>query len=162
VKTLLLMRHAKAQPDSGDDKARQLEPEGREDAQRVGRFMRDLLGAPEAIVASDAVRAHQTAEIVAAALDASDRLTLNPDAYTFETEPLRAVLRSAPDVATVLLIAHSPALEGVTGQLVGTNAREVALPPAGFAHLTFETDDWAAIEPGSARLMGMVTPATVP
>jgi phosphohistidine phosphatase SixA len=55
--TLLLMRHAKAEPDSGDDKARQLVPEGRQDAARIGALIRDVFGAPEAIIASDAVRA---------------------------------------------------------------------------------------------------------
>lgn len=161
MKTLLLMRHAKAEPDAGDDKARQLIAEGRHDADRVGRFMAEEFGAPGSIVASDAVRARQTAEIVAEALGVPDRLMLDPMAYTFENEQLLAVLKAAPDVSMLLLISHSPALEDVTGQLVGTSARQVALPPGGFAHLAFESDRWDSVAVGSARLLGLVTPATV-
>jgi phosphohistidine phosphatase len=158
--TLLLMRHAKAEPDSGDDKARQLVPEGRQDAARIGALIRDVFGVPEAIIASDAVRARQTADIVAEVLAASERITVNPDAYTFETEQLLSVLRDAPTVSSLLLIAHSPALEGMTADLVGTDAREVRLPPGGFAHLAFEREAWAAVETESARLLGVATPAT--
>jgi phosphohistidine phosphatase len=161
MKTLLLMRHAKAEPDAGDDKARQLVPEGRQDAGRIGRFMHGEFGTPGSIVASDAVRARQTAEIVANALGVPERLLFEPQAYTFEPEQLLSVLKRAPDVSLLLLIAHSPALEEMTGQLVGTSATQVRLLPGGFVHLTFASDRWDAIEMGAARLLGLVTPATI-
>lgn len=160
MKTLLLMRHAKAEPGSGDDKARQLVLEGRQDADRVGQFMRGEFGAPGSIIASDAVRAHQTAAIVASALGIPDRVRLDPRAYTFEADLLLAVLRAAPDVSLLLLIAHSPAVEEMAGQLIGTSSRQVRLPPGGFMRLAFESEGWEDIEPGTARLLGLVTPAT--
>jgi phosphohistidine phosphatase len=161
MKTLVLMRHAKAEPDSGGDKARQLVPEGRQDAGRIGQFMLGEFGAPGSIIASDAVRARQTAEIVANALDVPDCLMLEPKAYTFEAEQLLAVLKAAPDVSLLLLIAHSPALEEMTGHLVGTSAAQVRLPPGGFVLLVFASDRWDAIEMDSARLLGLVTPASL-
>jgi len=161
MKTLLLMRHAKAEPDTGDDKARQLLPEGRQDAGRIGQFMRGEFGEPGSVVASEAVRARQTSEIVANALGVPDRVLLEPRAYTFEGGELLAVLRDALDVSLLLLIGHSPALEEMTAQLVGTSAAQVRLPPGGFMHLAFESERWDAIEMGAARLLGLVTPDTL-
>ena len=161
MRTLLLMRHARAEPDTGDDKARQLLPEGRQDAGRIGHFMHGEFGKPGSVVASEAVRARQTSQIVASALGVPDRVLVEPRAYTFEGDELLAVLRDAPDVSFLLLIAHSPALEEMTGKLVGTSAAQVRLPPGGFVHLVFESERWDDVEAGAARLLGLVTPATL-
>ena len=166
MKTLYLMRHAKPVPETDDDKARPLTPEGRQDARRVGAFLRALVDAPDpipfpdAIIASEAVRARETAEIVAAELGATALLTIEPNAYTFKPEGLLPVLRDAPDVDAVLIVAHNPALEGVTVDLVGTHPVEVRLPPGGFVHLLLDVDTWTAVTTRSARLLGLVTPAT--
>ena len=62
---LILLRHGKAE-DHGHlqgDGARQLVPKGREQAQRVAIFLRDVGLLPHLVLTSPLVRARQTAEI---------------------------------------------------------------------------------------------------
>ena len=68
MKTLLILRHAKTQPDApGGDRLRNLTERGHRDAATIGGVINSLVGTPELIVTSDANRARQTAEIVAEA-----------------------------------------------------------------------------------------------
>ena len=74
MKTLLIMRHGKAEDDSPDgDKGRRLTPKGERDAAFIGGRMAARFGGPDWVVASDAVRARQTAEIAANARRISAR-----------------------------------------------------------------------------------------
>ncbi|MFU8827788.1 MAG: SixA phosphatase family protein, partial [Brevefilum sp.] len=67
MKTLLLMRHAKSswKDDNLTDHARPLKKRGRKDAKRIAQVMdkNDLI--PDLILSSSAVRAAETAEIIA-------------------------------------------------------------------------------------------------
>src|SRR5688500_18990110 len=69
MKTLLMLRHAKAEPpDEGmSDRDRPLAPRGEKEAPQLGYWLRDQELMPAAILASSAARAKATAELVAAA-----------------------------------------------------------------------------------------------
>lgn len=68
VRMLLVLRHGKAQPEGPHgDKSRTLVERGRHDSASMGRLLAQLDGEIDLIVASDASRARETAEIVAAA-----------------------------------------------------------------------------------------------
>src|SRR5579875_651208 len=70
MKMLVLMRHGKAEAhSSGSDKGRVLTERGRRQASAIARGIASAGQRPDRIVSSDAVRARQTAEIVAEALD---------------------------------------------------------------------------------------------
>jgi len=72
VRTLLILRHAKTQPDApAGDHARALTERGHRDAATIADHIRNVIGTPDAIVTSDATRARQTASIVAAALEST-------------------------------------------------------------------------------------------
>ena len=159
TKTLFILRHAKAQPDAPrGDRARELTGRGLRNTAAIGAHLHATIDSPDAIVTSDARRARQTAEIVAAACDFTAPLTLEPKIYAADLDSLLQVVRALPDGAdTALLVGHNPGLEMLSAMLAGA-AGEVSLPTAGLVHLEFEVARWGEVQPGSARWHGLTTP----
>jgi phosphohistidine phosphatase len=163
MKTLLILRHAKAQQDAPKgDRARNLTQRGRRDAATMGAYVADALGRPDAIVASDAARARETAEAVAAATGFESSLTIAPAIYAADLDTLVAVVRDLPDAAdSVVLVGHNPGFEELTAALAGVDEDEIRLPTAGLARLAFDVDAWSAVRPGGGRLEGIATPRSL-
>jgi len=160
MKTLLVLRHAKAQPDAPHgDWARDLIDRGRRNAQTMGEFIRDRIGRPDAIVSSDAHRARQTAEIAAEAIGYDAPITLEHAIYEAWPADLIDVVRSFREEAnTVLVVGHNPGFENLVVALVGLGPSEVRLPTAGLAHLELSVAEWSQVGPSSARLVAVHTP----
>ena len=163
MKTLLILRHAKTQPDSpAGDPARELTERGHRNAAAMGAYIHNLIGTPDAIVTSDATRARQTAEIVASAVDFTAPLTVEPRIYAADPETLLAVLRRIPDgVQTVIIVGHNPGFEELAAALAGNAEHEVRLPTSGLALLEFDVEGWDAVRAGAGRLREIATPRTI-
>jgi phosphohistidine phosphatase len=163
MKTLLILRHGKAQPDAPDgDRARELTERGQRASALMGDYIRSTIGVPDAILTSDATRAQQTAEIAAEAIGFSGELTLVPQIYAADLRTLQAVVRSIIDeVDLALLTGHNPGLEELAASLAGIDEDDVRLPTAGVAHLEFDVDKWDLARKGTARWRGIATPKTV-
>jgi phosphohistidine phosphatase len=163
MKTLLILRHGKAQPDGPDgDKARELVERGRRASALMGDYIASTIGVPDAILTSDATRAKQTAEIAAEAAGFSGSLTVVPQLYAADLRTSQAVVRSILDeVDTALLVGHNPGFEELAASLAGIDVDDVRLPTAGLAHLEFDIDHWDAARAGKGRWRGIATPKTV-
>ncbi|HEY7034602.1 MAG TPA: histidine phosphatase family protein [Thermomicrobiales bacterium] len=157
MKTLLILRHAKAQPDSPQgDWSRDLAERGRRDAPKMGNLIRERIGPPDAIVSSDAHRARQTAELAAAAIGFDAAIVFDHAIYDGGLADLTGVVQSLPQTAgTVLLVGHNPGMEALVAYLSGT---EVRLPTAGLAHLALDVDRWVDAGERSGRLVVSYTP----
>lgn len=162
MKTLLILRHAKTQPDAPDgDHARQLTERGHRDAAAMAVYIRERIGTPDAIVTSDARRAMQTAEILAEGLGFAKGLTIEPRIYAAGLAALLDVVRPLPaDADLVILVGHNPGFEELAGALASEDV-EVRLPTSAFAHLEFEASHWAAVQPGTGRLREVATRHTI-
>jgi phosphohistidine phosphatase len=154
MKSLLLLRHAKTQPDApAGDHARHLTKRGERDARTIAEHIRVTTGAPEAIATSDARRAVQTAEIVAPIIGFISPLTVEPRIYAADLDTLLDVVRELPDTADrVILVGHNPGFEELTAALVGADQDEIRLPTSGLAHLAFEVSRWADVGEGTGTL----------
>jgi phosphohistidine phosphatase len=159
MKRLLILRHAKAQPDApAGDHPRHLTTRGRRDAAAIGAHINQTIGRPDEIVSSDAVRARQTAELVAEATGYSAPLTLEPGIYGAGVDSLLQAVRTRPDTAeTVVLVGHNPGLEELVAALAPTDD-PVELPTAGLAQIEFDLPRWREIRPGSGLRRGLTTP----
>jgi phosphohistidine phosphatase len=113
-----LIRHAEAGDDAPRDEARTLTLRGRADAWRVGRALAARGVQFSLMVSSPLVRALQTAEIVAAAVEHPGRV-LASDLILPEASAARVVafLRSLADQRSVALVAHEPILSAVAAAL---------------------------------------------
>jgi phosphohistidine phosphatase len=124
-----LMRHGEARPE-GDDPQRPLTDAGRQSVERVARRIALIDLRLDGIYHSGILRARQTAEILAAQLDAMppvhERSGLRPlDAV----EPVaKWLLGDASEDAALALVGHLPFLERLASQLiVGDESRQVLL-----------------------------------
>jgi phosphohistidine phosphatase len=180
MKTLIVMRHGHAQteidnglsPDEWHilDHARELEPEGRAAAESTAEQIRDRVGVPDAIVASDAVRARQTAECVAAALGFSEPVHLEAGAYDGADpaplatgEELLEVVKEFPANADIVLfVAHAPGVDRLAERLTGAEDEAFALQRAGAAHLELDVPGWSEAGPSAARLLAEIEPGLPP
>ena len=164
MKTLVLMRHGKAQADSPEgDHARELNKRGRRQAAAMGSYIGREIGIPDAIITSDASRAEMTAELAAEAMGYVGDLTLVPQIYEADVNTLLAVVRSIlDDVNTALVVGHNPGFEEVAAALAGIDEDDVLLPTAAYAHLTFDTDSWDSARRGTGRWEGIMTPKDLP
>jgi phosphohistidine phosphatase len=122
MRRLFLLRHAKAVPatDPLTDSARPLAERGLRDARLIGERLRQHPVHPDLILSSPAVRALQTAEIVAATLDyAREEITLERRLYLAEPATLLAVIAAqSTENETLLVVGHNPGLTDLAHQLL--------------------------------------------
>ncbi|MBK1736132.1 hypothetical protein CKO15_12795 [Halorhodospira abdelmalekii] len=155
TKELLLIRHAKS---SWEDPAladweRPLAPRGERAAPEMGRRLLQQGRVPEQLVSSEAVRARQTAKLLAEAMGL-DRQQIAVDPRLYEAGPNEwlAVIRDQPDCYhRIALIGHNPALEQVARQLLGLQTSKVPTAAVIYAHLSI--DAWAEADAACAELI---------
>jgi phosphohistidine phosphatase len=106
-----IMRHAKSDWDVGGraDFERPLAPRGERDAGRMAKWLSTQAFVPEQIISSTAVRAVQTARIVAAALGGIP-ITCSDRLYLAELDILVETL-AQPPAQNWMLVGHNPGLE---------------------------------------------------
>ncbi len=139
MKRLLLLRHAhaeKAQPDS-DDIDRPLSARGRAEALDAAECIAAAQLHCQAVLCSSAVRARQTAVIVAAQLDLAEALKIEPALYLGSQEALLGpVRRCAHELNTVLMVGHNPGLSELAQHFNHAGTR-IELRTAGLCVLRF-------------------------
>jgi phosphohistidine phosphatase len=154
VKRLTLMRHADAQwkdPEVADF-ARPLNRRGHSEAESMGRRLIELTLIPDLIVTSSARRAAQTAEII------TQELSLPPRSIRYEEalylggaqDILKLVRTMGPRVSHLMIIGHNPGISEAAHLLVP--GRETGgLSTAALCSITFDIEQWSAVEPSTAR-----------
>jgi phosphohistidine phosphatase len=172
MRRLMLLRHAKTENDapSGRDQDRRLDDRGRKDAAEIGGFVASHPPFPDYALVSPAVRAHQTWELVWAAM--KDRVPpphveLVPDIYGADPAQLLQCIRdvAAGDPQRLLLVGHNPGIHELAlaltdggGDAAGRSALADNLPTSGLAIFDFETDDWNDVAFRRGRLVLFVSP----
>lgn len=152
---VLLIRHGEAiDPRSGPDGSRHLTRRGREVSRAVARALEGRGVVPTVIYTSPLVRAVQTAEILAHAIDHRDPVLVHdhlvPNATTARA---LAVLDLHDDDDIVALISHEPTVHTLAGHLTGLGG--------GFPG--FRTSGAAVIDlaGGVGQLVGRLDPSTM-
>lgn len=151
MKDLILIRHAKSSwKDAGlDDRERPLNKRGERDAPEMGARLARRRSRPDLIVSSPAVRALETARIIARKLGYPRKdIVVKDRLYGAGVVELIDVIRNAPEsVATLMLFGHNPGLTELANHL---GPRPIPnLPTCGVLHLKFEADVWPVV--GYAR-----------
>jgi phosphohistidine phosphatase len=154
MKTLALLRHAKAEADSpGGDFERSLSARGREDAERMGQEMRRLGLRFDRILASAARRVVDTVE-------AAGDLSPDYDArlYNASTEMLLEVIGSVDDgVGSLLIVGHNPGIERIAARLTANAIED--FPTAALAEIVLPIEHWRDVRDARGRLVRFVAPS---
>jgi phosphohistidine phosphatase len=120
MKRLLLLRHGEAEPAAAanSDFERALTPHGRLQALAAAHQLSRARHLPETMIVSPALRARETALIVAARLERVRALQFESTAYPGSPEALRQLIHMAPSESrTLLLVGHNPGLSDLARQL---------------------------------------------
>jgi phosphohistidine phosphatase len=158
MKTLILLRHAKASRDdlSLKDFDRPLNHRGEDDARLMGRYLRNEKLVVDAVVSSPAKRALTTTELFLKAANISLEPALEDRIYEAGlSQLLRIVSEMDSSYNTVLLIGHNPGFEELAESLTGQYIR---LPTAALAVIDLSVDRWSDARPRSGKLRALVTP----
>ncbi len=155
MKTLYLLRHAKAVPESSlGDARRGLAKRGRKAAKAMAEFLGKLVPAPELVLCSAAARTRETLELVLPALDPPPAVSYEDGLYLAEASELLERLRKLPkNSQSVLLVGHNPGLHELGARLAVDPGRLAeGFPTAALAALQIP-GSWAELEWQQARLV---------
>ena len=159
MKVLYLLRHAKSSwddPPQSADFDRPLNERGRRAVPVVAGFVREKGIRPGAVVSSPALRARQTAELLAA--DAGFDAPVRFDARVYEAHALdllKIITEAGEPAAELMMVGHNPGLEDLIGRLTGERVR---LPTAALVRVELKVDGWAEAGEGCGRLDWVFTP----
>lgn len=145
MKTLLIFRHAKSSWDdpSLDDHDRPLNARGLKTAVRMGQLIKETNLLPKAILSSSAVRAMETAKIIAKSSGYHGKILKAGNFFPGETDDYLQALSGQNDQCSIIMIVgHNPGLEVFLEHLTG---RKEPLPTAALAQVKLPIDSWAQL-----------------
>ena len=158
------MRHGKSAWETGakSDFERPLAPRGERDTPRIARWLRSQVKGPFHIVSSPALRARQTAVLVAKELGVDpDEVDWRRDIYDATVQELLSMLAAtvSPNETTVL-IGHNPGLEELATYLVDPKglSEEPKLLPTSAAICMELPPGWAELRQGQCRVIAQMRP----
>jgi phosphohistidine phosphatase len=174
LKRLLLLRHAKTEPGGAgiDDHERALMARGREDAPKLGRYIRKQGYDPELILSSTSRRTAETVKLVTEELSSGSRVDYREALYLAPPEVILSLIRLAPDkITSAMVVGHNPGLEQLAGLLAREPLKrkerdrfdllEEKFPTAALAVLDFDIVHWRDVERGEGMLKDFVRPRDV-
>ncbi len=166
--TLMLLRHARAEAQSGDgDAGRALTAAGRSDAARLGVHLGRHGPVPALALVSAARRAGETFALVAEGLARAVPMQVEEGLYDAMPAQLRTTLQGvAADVGCLLVVGHNPGIaEAALALADGGDALErlrERFPPCGLAVVAFDAATWRDASAGGGRLQAFLTPDDLP
>jgi phosphohistidine phosphatase len=167
MKTLILLRHAKAVPNDDfiAEHDRPLAPKGEEDAALMGAYLREQKLIPDQVLCSSALRAQRTWQLASAKLGKnvpSERLR---EVYNAGSGSLFETLRRCANASNkVLVVGHNPGLQSLAVALAGSGDSDALaglrekFPTAALAVVDLDLDEWAALAPSRGALRAFVRP----
>lgn len=145
MKTIILMRHAKAEQGNFEvsDFDRKLTEKGRSDAEIAAKILTKKVKKIDLIVTSSAKRTLKTAKIIAENFDINKSNILSIDEiYEANTESYLHVIRNLNDetVKTVAIVGHNPTIGAMASIL--SNHQIFDFKPSSFAVFNLPIETW--------------------
>lgn len=151
---LLLLRHAHAGDPmrwTGPDEVRPLTEKGRQQSERLGRFLAAARLKPDVILTSPKTRAAETAGLVAASLGLGV-VVVDELGEPLDLGRVDHILNRAGDPRRPLLVGHDPDFSALAGELAGVS--ELPLRKATLVRI----DAVRPLRPGGGVLRWIVPP----
>jgi phosphohistidine phosphatase len=156
---LYVVRHGIAidreDPKCPPDPERYLTEEGIEKTKRVAAAVAELSASPDLLLSSPYVRAMQTAEIFAAALDYPKQKIRRTDLLLPGSEPTLFFRELAKDkqTSTLFIFGHAPQLDDIIASALGSKHHITSLKKAGVALLELKR-----VSPPNGQLLWLAPP----
>ena len=163
MKRLTLMRHGNAQwkDPQISDFDRPLNRRGTSEAEAMSRRLIELKLIPTLLLNSSAVRAQQTADIVARELGVAARNRYSEESLYLAAaaDILRVVHTMGPRIPHLMIVGHNPGITEVANLFAPSQPIE-ELGTAAVCSLTFDSRTWAHVEASNLREAQSEAPPT--
>jgi len=154
MKTLFLLRHAKAAMGSANTKDfdRPLNGRGLSDARMMGERLKASGVTLDLIVSSPALRAITTATVIAEVFEKTpENIILDRQIYLAGAPKLMQIISLLDESAdSVMLVAHNPALTDLSELLARSGIDNI--PTAGLVTIKLPIDHWLEIGEGDGNM----------
>lgn len=161
IKTLFLLRHAKAEAHDlkKNDHERRLIDKGIRHAEKMAKLVDTFRFKPEAIVTSSAARAAETAAIFADTLGLKNQLTVNDVLYSASQQVYLQTIQQLPDdLDNAMIVGHNPVLEDLLVSLSSRSPFHCKMPTCGLAVVHFHVTLWSEIRPATGIMRVLLYP----
>ncbi|MFF0424209.1 SixA phosphatase family protein [Streptomyces sp. NPDC004520] len=164
-RSIVLLRHAKADWNDESDHERPLAERGRKDAPVAGRRLAETGIAFDLALCSTALRTRETWKLAVHELPQRPKTVYEERMYEASLGELIALVNETSDeVKNLLLIGHNPGMHALADALAGEAEGETlarmnrsGFPTSAFAVLTFN-GSWKSVEHGVGKLVEFWTP----
>ena len=117
---LYFVRHAEAEDMASSDHARALTPRGIERTKTAGKVIQRLGIKPVQIFSSPRVRAKQTADIIATALN-QEVVVTDAVNFSFDLQHLRDLVKDMKSNSQIMFVGHNPSMSEIVNELTGAS-----------------------------------------
>jgi phosphohistidine phosphatase len=152
---LTLIRHAHASVSGGvgGDHERELDALGQDEAIEMAQRWCRRRDVPNALLSSTALRAQQTARVLAKAIGFSEAaIEVRRDLYGAGVERLLAAIEEAdPAHAHLAIVCHNPGISTFVRWLCAEV--HLGMPTCGVARIELDVQSWFGLEPRCGRLV---------
>ena len=152
MKTLYFIRHAKSSWKDPllKDFDRPLNSRGKRDAPFMANRLKEFNVTPDLILASPALRAKKTAQIIAQTLDCE--ITFEPRLYESSIRTYVEILHELDDnIKTLLIIAHNPEITLMCEWL--SDAILTNIPTCGIVGIEYSSPSFKSLGEGSGKML---------
>jgi phosphohistidine phosphatase len=160
MKTLYLVRHGKSSWEdlSLQDYERPLQGKGIRRTRKVAGYLFDQKVQPDLIVSSHALRAVETAKIIANILDYNPgQIVLDESIYFAGVEALEQLVLGLNDsLKKVLLVGHNPDITNFANLFL--HEKIDYMPTTGVVGVEFETESWSKALFAKREILFVVNP----
>jgi phosphohistidine phosphatase len=149
VKSLYIVRHAKAEPlDTlyGDDFERALADKGKQHAVDLGLFLRESVNFPEHVIASPSKRTRSTARRIMKALGRDEKeIEYAESIYESGLQSLIYLIASQSNQhRSLMIVGHNPGMHSLVNYF--NQMQLLHFPTCGCVKINFEIERWSDIE----------------
>ncbi|MCC5842868.1 MAG: histidine phosphatase family protein [Verrucomicrobia bacterium] len=156
MKTLILLRHAKASWSDGaeSDIERGLKPKGWRQAEKMSAHLAAEGIRPEKVFCSPSRRTRDTLGLFLKSWDmTAESVVFDDELYLANEKVLMEKIQALPDdLNRVLFLGHNPGFTDLANRLTPSEVYIKNVRPCGVVILEFEAESWRDIQPGEGRL----------
>ena len=162
MKILYIVRHAKSSWDdlSLSDHDRGLLPMGEKRTGKIAEWLKSKGIVPDKIISSTAVRAYETARILARGINYPEgKIEKQYTLYNSDPEDVLQVLYGLSDeVKTVMVVGHNPAFTDLANLFLKGDEQLYNLPTSAVVAIKFNTNHWNEIDLAKHKVEFLITP----
>jgi len=160
MKTLYLVRHAKSswETPGQSDTDRELVPKGIKKTKKVVSYLLNRKTSVDLMISSQAVRAYETAKIVAAGLNYPvDKIKIDRKIYDgYYDRILDLIYATSNEVNSLMIFGHNPTITQLANLFLHPGLED--MPTSAVVCITFNTEKWEQIPSAEAKQEFVVFP----